>query len=75
VEPKIQVFFCLKTQYFRSQLQKTNAHEKEKKGNDRSSAIKQYDDPRRHAVANVESKTGHGEGTYLEQGKQHLQWG
>jgi len=31
VEPKIQVFFCLKTQYFRSQLQKTNAHEKEKR--------------------------------------------
>jgi hypothetical protein len=33
VEPKIQVFFCLKTQYNISDLsyRKTNAHEKEKK--------------------------------------------
>ena len=58
----------LKSRSFRSQLQKTKAHEK---ANASSSTIKQYDNPRRYAV----TKTGQGEGTYLEQGNHNLQWG
>ena len=62
----------LKSRSFKSQLQKSKAHEK---ANASSSTIKQYDNPRRYAVTNVESKTGQGEGTYLEQGNHNLQWG
>ena len=58
----------LKSRFFKSQLQKSKAHEK---ANASSSTIKQYDNPRRYAV----TKTGQGVGTYLEQGNHNLQWG